>query len=726
MFSIQIITLSIVAVLNAILVWLIITQGWRSIANRFFMTAAFFSVFWIAGAVLFFGAPDEALARTGLLFFYVAPMFVVVSLCFFATMFHSHTKPWTLQNIIFVTMTIIIASLTIWNQDILTASVTLAIEGNNQFQVNTLGYFIYSLYFTFGFSIVLIEFIINILHNKGFRKKQLMYIASAMAVVIVLSSITNISMPVFGITEFIWIGPFCTFIAIILITISIIKHALFDIKLAAVRSVAYIGVLVTMSIIYYLIAYILSVVVIGTQVTDAVSISPINILLALVLAFLFQPIKRFFDKVTNDIFYQDNYSSEEFFANLSNLLISTTDLRGLLERSSNEIASTFKSEQAFYYLYYTNAIAHHMSAGTQHHSRLPVHDADMLDTYVAKNDEKIFLTDYMEESPVRRMLLSHKIGLVMPLRNSERIMGYVLLGEHRSGNYTKRDLNVLIAISSELVIAIQNALSLHEVKELNATLQQRIDVATKELRSSNAQLKHLDEVKDEFMSMASHQLRTPLTSVKGYISMVLEGDAGSVTPHQKKLLSEAFGSSERMVGLIGDFLNVSRLQTGKFVIDKAPLDIKALVKQEISVLKMIAGTHDMKLKLTITDKPLPIEADKSKLQQVVMNFVDNAIYYSPAGSTIAINLDRVGSDMALTVVDTGIGVPEDEQSKLFGKFFRAKNARKQRPDGTGVGLYLARRVISAHGGGIIFSSREGKGSTFGFRLPLSESEPTKK
>jgi len=481
-----------------------------------------------------------------------------------------------------------------------------------------------------------------------------------------------------------------------------------------------------MAAVYYALAYGLSVFVLGGQSNNIVSASPVNILLALFLTLIFQPIKQFFDRITNRYFYKETYNSDDFFSRLSHLLTSTTDLRGLLERLSTEMAQTLKSEQVFFYLYQTGSSEHHMSSGTSHHSRLPQYDARSLDEYAAKIAKPVLLTGAVTDTLIRRMLISHKIAVVVPLKTGNGIVGYVMLGEHQSGSYTKRDLSVLATVSNELVVAIQNALSLHEVKELNATLQQRIDVATKELRSSNAQLKHLDEVKDEFMSMASHQLRTPLTSVKGYISMVLEGDAGKVSPQQEKLLKEAFSSSERMVGLIADFLNISRLQTGKFIIEKAPTDIKQLIKQEINDLKLIADSHDMKLRLTMTDKPLPVIADRAKLQQVVMNFVDNAIYYSPSGGMITINLDRVKDDVAFTVADTGIGVPEAEQAKLFTKFFRAKNARKQRPDGTGVGLYLARRVITAHNGSLIFSSVEGKGSTFGFRIPLDQSVDAKK
>lgn len=505
-------------------------------------------------------------------------------------------------------------------------------------------------------------------------------------------------------------------------TYAIVKHGLFDIKLAAVRGVVYGGVLVTLSLIYYAAAYLASFLIIGNHMTTDISISPFNMLLALALAFLFQPIKRFFDKVTNDIFYRNAYSSETFFAELGTILTSTTDLRGLLESTSQEIAQALKAEQVFFRLTYTNGTEHHIAAGTRHHSNIAAYDVHMLNNYVHAMDNEVLVGDLMSERDenVRRMLRSHKIALVVPLAIGKERIGYLLLGDHRSGSYTKRDIKTLTAMRNELVIAIQNALSLHEVKELNATLQQRIDVATKELRSSNAQLKHLDEVKDEFMSMASHQLRTPLTSIKGYLSMVIDGDVGKVTPQQEKLLQEAFHSSERMVHLIADFLNVSRLQTGKFVVEKAEMDINELVRGEVEELKVMATGRNMKLHFDAPTGPLYVHADAGKLREVIMNFVDNAIYYSKTESTIDIKLADDADSITFTVVDAGIGVPKEEQSRLFGKFFRATNARKQRPDGTGVGLYLARKVIAAHHGSIIFASQEGKGSTFGFRLPRSK------
>jgi len=376
------------------------------------------------------------------------------------------------------------------------------------------------------------------------------------------------------------------------------------------------------------------------------------------------------------------------------------------------LADTFNSEQAFFFVYTKHG--GFISSGTDEHSRLPYSDAEELRLL-----REIMTTDSPDiPHDIRRMMVSHKIALVMPLYQDQDIIGYVCLGEHRTSTYGRRDQRVLRTVADELIIAIRNALSVQEVKDLNENLQQRIDAATRELRASNAQLQKLDESKDEFISMASHQLRTPLTSIKGYVSMLMDGDAGKVTNDQKHLLEEAFISSERMVRLIGDFLNVSRLQTGKFMVDKHPLSLAKIVAQEIEGLGPNANARGLKF-IYNEPKNIPLmQLDENKIQQVIMNFSDNAIYYSKENSTIKINLQIVGDFVEFTVKDTGIGVPQAEQDQLFNKFFRATNARKQRPDGTGVGLFLAKKVIDAHDGKIIFQSMEGKGSTFGFRLPL--------
>ena len=522
----------------------------------------------------------------------------------------------------------------------------------------------------------------------------------------------NLILPWFGDYSLIALGPLFSFLMIFSVFYSIARHGLFDIRLAVVRTVTYILSLATLAAIYLLIAYIIFNQILGQ--TSTIAQTFINVGLTLILAFIFQPVKRFFDHLTNRLFYKDGYNADDFYEDLNKVLTSTTDLRSLLKRVSIMLTETFKSEQAFFFVYTDEK--GFISSGTDNHSKLPYSDAQELRTF-----KDIIMPDSANVSySLRRMMISHKIALMMPLIRDDILIGYVFLGEHRTSTYSRRDQRVLRTIADELVIAIQNALSVQEVKDLNAHLEQRIDAATRELRASNAQLQKLDEAKDEFISMASHQLRTPLTSIKGYISMLMDGDVGDVTEEQKHMLSEAFMSSERMVRLIGDFLNVSRLQTGKFIIDKHPADLGKIVNDEVEGLATNAEARGLKF-IFKQPKHIPqLDLDENKIRQVIMNFCDNAIYYSKDGTKIKVGISVVDNQVEFTVKDTGIGVPTDEQDQLFNKFFRATNARKQRPDGTGVGLFLAKKVIDAHNGKIIFESKEGKGSTFGFRLPIKK------
>jgi len=304
---------------------------------------------------------------------------------------------------------------------------------------------------------------------------------------------------------------------------------------------------------------------------------------------------------------------------------------------------------------------------------------------------------------------------VLSSTKGETGIGYLALGPKKSGNsYSQIDTKTIAIIANELVIAIQNALRFEEIENFNATLQQKVVDATHKLRKANEKLKALDETKDDFISMASHQLRTPLTSIKGYVSMVLEGDAGKLSDTQKDMLGQAFLSSQRMVYLISDLLNISRLKTGKFVIEPTPVNLADMVAQELTQLQETAKAKDMTFTFDKPEHFPSLMLDETKTRQVVMNFCDNAIYYTPAGGHIKVRLVDNPNNVELRVEDDGIGVPRAEQHHLFTKFYRAGNARKARPDGTGLGLFMAKKVIVAQEGSLIFESTEGKGSTFGF------------
>lgn len=317
-----------------------------------------------------------------------------------------------------------------------------------------------------------------------------------------------------------------------------------------------------------------------------------------------------------------------------------------------------------------------------------------------------------------RPTLAVQSVVAIKLLARQRLVGVMIVGfNQEKDNIPEKSKLFLDRLSEVVGIALDSRLLAEENQQV-----------LRQLQRTNEKLKALDETKDEFISMASHQLRTPLTSVKGYVSMVLEGDAGELNPTQKKLLEQSFASSQRMVYLIADLLNLSRLRTGKFIIEPKPTNLADVIESEVEQLKASAAGRNLTLTYNKPKNFPTLMIDETKIRQVIMNFSDNAIYYTPAGGKIEIQLEETAKTVEFKVVDNGIGIPAEEQRHLFSKFFRAKNAQKARPDGTGLGLFMAKKVIVAQGGAIIFKSALGKGSTFGFsfskeKLKIPETTP---
>ena len=559
----------------------------------------------------------------------------------------------------------------------------------------------------------------------GVARKHLQSLAIGLTPIVLIAPVTGFILPlIFHISGLAILSPLYTFIFVVFVGYAIARQGLFDIKQAAIRSLVYGFSILTLGLLYYGLAYFISATLFKQEVERNIGFSIVNILLALLLAFIFQPIKRFFDRITNKIFYRNGYDTGDFLIRLGRILTSTTELREILDQVGKEIRSTLKASGSLFLIYRD----HHPNelVGEGINKQFSQAELATLQAITSASEgglltvDKLITSKLPHAQALHALLTKKHIVYVLPLVTADETIGYFMLGENLAGMYTKQDTEALKAIANELVIAVQNARSVQAIRDLNASLEERIESATEELRASNKKLIELDEAKDEFVSMASHQLRTPLTSVKGYISMVLEGDTGDITPMQRKLLEEAFASSERMVHLISDFLNVSRLQTGKFVIDTTKVDLAELVGQEVAGLEATAKVRSLKLHYRKPAYFPVLYIDEGKIRQVLMNFIDNAIYYSTERTTITVKLRVEDGDAVLEVHDTGIGVPKSEQQRLFTKFFRATNARRQRPDGTGIGLFLAKKVIVAHGGSMVFESTEGEGSVFGFRLPIKK------
>ncbi len=230
--------------------------------------------------------------------------------------------------------------------------------------------------------------------------------------------------------------------------------------------------------------------------------------------------------------------------------------------------------------------------------------------------------------------------------------------------------------------------------------------------------KQIDRAKTEFVSLASHQLLTPLAIVSWYSEMLLNGDAGKVTSKQKEYLDEVYKGNKRMTVLVDALLNVSRLELGMFISEPEPTDMVALVKDVIEEQKVVITSKKLQFK-ELYEPDLPkIHVDPKLMHMVFQNLVSNAVKYTPDGGGVQVAIKKEKGGLVITVSDTGYGIPKSQQDRIFTKLFRADNVREKDTQGTGIGLYIVKSTIDHEGGTIRFESEENKGTAFYVTLPI--------
>lgn len=255
------------------------------------------------------------------------------------------------------------------------------------------------------------------------------------------------------------------------------------------------------------------------------------------------------------------------------------------------------------------------------------------------------------------------------------------------------------------------------IPEENAVRARKIEGVITDVTKEMA----IDRAKSEFVSLASHQLKTPITSIHWLAEALLRGTAGPLSEQQQTYIKNTLDSSERMIAMINELLNVSRIETDTLAIVPATVDPCALLRSVVDEQKMVADAKHLSLTVKCADNLPAMTADEKLLRMVFQNLVSNAIKYTPEHGTVSCDLSLAETTHAmlfLVVKDSGIGIPKDEQPRVFEKLHRASNAEALIPDGTGLGLYLVKTIIDKVGGGISFESEEGTGTTFFASIPF--------
>jgi signal transduction histidine kinase/HAMP domain-containing protein len=236
-------------------------------------------------------------------------------------------------------------------------------------------------------------------------------------------------------------------------------------------------------------------------------------------------------------------------------------------------------------------------------------------------------------------------------------------------------------------------------------------------------LRSLDKAKSDFFATVSHELRSPLTSIEGYVEMLSEDPGHRLDPGQRHMVDVIDRSTDRLRNLIEDVFTLAKLESGAFETTTRPVDIAETVKGAVEAIQPLVTEKRLSLTVTGSGNGLVVEGDASQLERVVINLLSNAVKFTPAGGHITVSASAQDESALITVTDTGIGIPRRDQQELFTRFFRASNAVEQAIPGTGLGLAIIHTIVVNHGGAIDLESREGAGTTFTVRLPRQVPAP---
>jgi PAS domain S-box-containing protein len=309
-----------------------------------------------------------------------------------------------------------------------------------------------------------------------------------------------------------------------------------------------------------------------------------------------------------------------------------------------------------------------------------------------------------------------------------RIAMVVEMGEGRFEATRRRKDGTLIDIAVTMsavcnaageVIAV--AAIAQDITDRKRVEQERAQF-TRELEVQNERLLELDRLKDEFVALVSHELRTPLTSIRGYLELVLDGEAGKVTDEQRQFLGVVERNANRLLDLVGDLLFLAQIEAGKLTLEVGAVDLAAVAAESVETSRPLAEEKD--ITLTLATSPLPLLAgDRARLAQLLDNLVSNAIKFTPEGGRVDVRASSARGNAVLEVRDTGMGISADEQEQVFERFFRTSRATEQAIQGTGLGLAISKAIVHAHGGQITLASNEGEGATFRVVIPIRAAKP---
>jgi signal transduction histidine kinase len=685
-------------------------------------------LFWLTFNLLADTSVHEALLWSRLT--YVGSSLIAIFLVYFGMLFPRQEKPVSKavhilvlglgSAMIFITLAtnLIVAGIKIesWGTDIVPG----VLNG------------IYPLYFLFFAGWAQISLWRRFRRSVGVERSQLLYISLGLLLTLIFGIYTNsLSYFIIGDYRLAKYGPDATIFLVVFSAYAIVAHRLFDIRVIIKRTVIFTGLSAFTLSMYAAVVFVLSG-LFGSQGGNTFALGNIipNFVAAIVIAISLDPLRHWLTESTDNWLFKGEYKQEDVLKNLALTLANVIDIDEAIRGMIQVVVDQMRLHKAVVFMLHPNTKMHEhelrgvAKVGEFSESVLGLAPKDELVEYFEEMGTELAELVVIEE--LKRMGQTNSgnkfragfikraelldASVVMPLiisrqesvltapgtptqtKEVKNLIGILALGAKKSGDtFSDQDLKMLQIVANETAAAIEKGRFFEE-----------------------------DRLKTEFVSIASHELLTPTTSMKGYLSMILDEGIGKVDPTARGYLEKVYSETNRLAVLVKDLLNVSRIDRGKIVVEPKVQDVLPLVQHAVETQELKAKEQKLALKLESPKKALPlVNVDSDKLLEVFINVIGNGLKYTKKGS-VTVSLSSTSTQVIVSIKDTGIGIGPSDVQHLFGKFFRASNSDETGQTGTGLGLYVSKYMTELMGGTIAVDSVIGKGTTFSIILPVAK------
>ncbi|MDO8265692.1 MAG: ATP-binding protein, partial [Candidatus Saccharibacteria bacterium] len=544
---------------------------------------------------------------------------------------------------------------------------------------------------------------------KGLHKLQTKVVLWGLLFTVVPGMFTGVILPVLGYEELWNYSHLFTIFFILAVAYSILRYKVFDIRLVTLRLVAYL-----LSVLPFMIAIILLITVLPASLTghylDWREVWVVVFVTILSFPLLSQ-MRRLFDNLTRNLFYQGSYELDSILDEISKNLVLAGGVDDIVQRIGEIYKSSLGSS------WFSVKLFARKDEVLKFGDKLNLKHRDL--AYIQQHAKVARISSRLITSPLYYFFRKRDIEVAIVLHDTTKTIGILLLGPKKGGRlYTDTDKKLIEISAKNLAISLSNALKFEEISEFNETLKKSVKAATNELKVINKELTVLNETKNAFISAASHQLRPQLTSTEGFLMLLKNTAWKNLNTSEQNNLNYTVRGIKRMGHIIFGILEAAGNDKTHLKMHIKPIKFKRLIAEEIKLIKHQFPNCKIKLVEPETDSNITIRIDKDKFCEALYNLIHNAIEYSEKQKPIIVSYHQKNQSLEVVVTDKGIGISDIDSKKVFSKYFRSSPASQLRPSGTGVGLYVVKLFVEAHGGKVFVRSKVGVGSTFGFIIPI--------